>query len=104
VVQSLSALKERFITRLHSDRTALNAIAKNQLVTSDTQRRELARLAHGIAGAGGSFGFDHLSIRASQMEATLEADSSPVEKREALTSLIRELDAVIADMKTGHPL
>ena len=104
VVRSLDALKEQFIERLHSNRTVLNAIAANYPVTSHTQHREIAKLAHGIAGAGGFFGFDHLSRRASELEATLEAESTEPEQREALSSLIRELDVVIAQMRKERAL
>lgn len=57
-------------------------------------RKAIARLAHQLIGAGGSYGFDAITSAARQLEADLRAQ--PTDIAPAVAALVRVCDAVLA--------
>jgi HPt (histidine-containing phosphotransfer) domain-containing protein len=72
MTDSLAAFRARFIERAAADRDRLaQARARLSLPEGDpvAAAAEIERLAHGLAGAGGTFGFPEVSVAAEEVEA-----------------------------------
>ena len=91
------ALRRRFLTRCRGDLEALEAIACKTDATppSEIDRGLLVKVAHSLAGAGGTFGFG-LSERASDVESLLIAENAPdpAQIRTVLDELVLELKRI----------
>jgi HPt (histidine-containing phosphotransfer) domain-containing protein len=84
----MAKLRERFIARSRVDREALAG------AFAGGNRVELGRIAHGLSGAGGLFGFPAISALASQLESGVdrnEPDSALQTKLDALTAALDQL-------------
>lgn len=55
----------------------------------------LVRIAHSLAGAGGTFGFPDISARASALETLLIAQADATETGLALDALIAEIERAV---------
>ena len=64
----LEGLRNRFRERAAADRVALAA------AWQAGEREQMRRLAHGLAGSGGTFGFAELSAAALALEEAIDAD------------------------------
>ena len=90
-----AALRDKFLLRCRAERAVLAEIERERRLGDDGRTGELVRLAHGLAGAGGTFGFDRLSEIASRAEIAI-AESRPLpQQNAALAALIAELDGVV---------
>ncbi|MBL0933779.1 MAG: Hpt domain-containing protein [Rhizobiaceae bacterium] len=89
-------LRKKFVRRCAGDRKAIaEAWTRFEASRNGEARKELLRLAHGLAGAGGTFGFDGLSLRAADAEAALDA-SGTLSAGPAIADLLAELDSIVA--------
>lgn len=81
---ALAALAERFRERCGRERLELQAlIAQGRLYDPQTRR-----LLHGLAGTGGSFGFDEISAVARKVEHAVDAHAvDPADLAELFTAL-----------------
>jgi HPt (histidine-containing phosphotransfer) domain-containing protein len=64
--------RARFLARAQSDLARLRA-ASSRLGADPAAIAEIERVAHGLAGAGGTFGFMEVSEQAEQVEILAEA-------------------------------
>lgn len=92
IAARLAALGDRFALRLRNDLARLDALRGD----APGHLPELAALAHGLAGAAGSFGFPEVGAAASAFEEAVErlreGDDDPAvlpPRAEALASAIR---------------
>ena len=93
------ALRRGFLERCREQLLALEALAASEDLSARGDEHELlARMAHSLAGAGGTFGFPELSGRAARLEQALTAADAiePAAVRTALGGLIAELRRVTA--------
>jgi HPt (histidine-containing phosphotransfer) domain-containing protein len=90
------SLKQRFLGRCRADLLVMEAIAPEKLEAPGDAREQLTRMAHSLAGAGGTFGFASISESASDLEQLLVADIEPAaaEIEAALRTLVLELKRV----------
>lgn len=91
------ALRRRFLTRCRGDLDALQAIAcRPDAAPSESDRDLLVKVAHSLAGAGGTFGFSGLTERASDVESLLIAEDAPDpgQIRTVLDELVLELKRI----------
>lgn len=87
-------LRTKFIDRCRLERVALSAEWakwKQPGVKSD----DLVRLAHGLAGAGGTFGFPNLSRKAEAVETAILDERPDEEKERLIEELLVELELVV---------
>ena len=92
----LNVLRDRFRGRMASERVAL------QNIVSDLERggpidqstEEVRRIAHGLAGAGGTFGFAGVSACAAALEEFVSAPEK-AELAERCRTLVLELDCAL---------
>lgn len=77
---ALDALKTRFVARCAADRLELQA------AVADRDEDAVKRLAHKVAGAGGTFGFPELSRAAMAVEDCIDQGAFPP------ADLLSELD------------
>ena len=93
----LAELRERFRQRAIVDRTALSELAssldKNAAV--DVHAEDVRRIAHRLAGAGGTFGFPGISACAAELETLVSTSTSPEELAAGCTTLVLEIDRVL---------
>ncbi len=88
----LEALRHRFLARCREDLRWLGAVSPHLGEASAEVPPDLVSRAHSLAGAGGTFGFAAISIRARELEDALNdgiADRSTV---------LAALDALIASL------
>ena len=73
----LPLLRRRFLSRAHDRLAEMRSIAVGAGggALSPIDRDILIRLAHQLAGTGGSYGLDGLSRAASRLEASLENEA-----------------------------
>ena len=64
--------RARFLARVETDLASLRA-ASRRLGADPAAIAEIERVAHGLAGAGGTFGFMEVSEQAEQVEILAEA-------------------------------
>ncbi len=93
----LAELSERFRQRAIVDRTALSEIAavleKDTAVGVDPD--DIQRIAHRLAGAGGTFGFPGISACAAELEMLASTTTSPEELAAGCMSLALEIDRAL---------
>lgn len=89
---AMEALKRRFRQRAHADRESIGqAFARKD-------RSALLKLAHGLSGAAGIFGYAEISARAALVEDAIDEDVSEPALADLVGALVAELDAVpVAD-------
>ena len=80
--ERMTELRARFLDRIAADRAALEAAER----ASDSP--EIRRIAHGLAGAAGIFGFPEISEAASAVDQAAEAERGAVLRR--LLQLLEE--------------
>jgi HPt (histidine-containing phosphotransfer) domain-containing protein len=82
-------LQQKFVERCKNELAVLIDIAGKATLDLES-RSHLARLAHSLAGAGGTFGFAEISTAASDLEEVLTADgpADETQVRPALQALI----------------
>lgn len=96
-IEILSRLRKKFIERCAEQRNQIALAATAWQVDGDiAARTELLRLVHGLAGAGGTLGFDRLSRIAADAEAALEAPGA-CSPAPAIADLLAEIDSIAAD-------
>lgn len=83
----MAGLRARFRLRAATDRDAL----LQALTTGDAA--ELRRIAHGLAGSGGTFGFGQISDAALALEEAAEAGRSGEPLRARVLDLVRLIDS-----------
>lgn len=99
-----------FPARLAGDRAALFDIARDlwdlEAEPQETRLKQIATLAHRLGGAAGTFGFGAVGAAALALEDTIvepQPDKKPARRRVAIASaietLLRELDAGLADLE-----
>ena len=73
----LPLLRRRFLSRAHDRLAEMRSIAVGAggSALTPTDRDILIRLAHQLAGTGGSYGLDGLSRAAAKLEASLENEA-----------------------------
>jgi len=97
----MAHFRARFVRRCVDDRARIVAAMESWEGGAGDARGELIGIAHGLAGAGGTFGFAGITERAAEFEDRLVAEPQPQpgDVRARLDALLREIDAVIA----AHP-
>ena len=85
----MAQLRVRFQVRAAEDRVRLAAA----LAAED--RAETRRLAHGLSGSGGVFGFAGLSSAAEAVEVAVDADCAWDEVEKLCAVLLRVLDEAV---------
>lgn len=96
-IEILSRLRKKFIERCAEQRSQIALAATAWQVDGDiAARTELLRLVHGLAGAGGTFGFDRLSRIAADAEAAVETPGA-CSPASAIADLLAEIDSIAAD-------
>jgi len=88
-------LRARFVDRSRDQLAALRLfLSGGEALTAATADGQLLKIAHSLAGAGGTFGFPDVSVLASRLEILLTADDAiePKDVSGALGALIAELE------------
>lgn len=86
------SIRARFIERCGGDLQKLREVRD---MSSGTADDTLVRTVHGLAGAGGTFGFPEVSRKAGQLETLLiEKGSTESDRRHALDALIATLEGL----------
>ncbi len=85
----MSQLRKRFQSRAAEDRTRLAAAVGAE------DRAETRRLAHGLSGSGGVFGFAGLSAAAEAVELAADEDRPWDEIEKLCGILMRALDEAV---------
>jgi two-component system OmpR family response regulator len=97
---SLSSLKSNFVQRAKSDGKALAACRAALAHALEAHARptieEVKAIAHGLAGAGGIFGFAAISEKAA---ALVTATESLLDGTGAVTACTRALDELLAEIE-----
>lgn len=99
---ALAALRQRFVaelpTRLDGLRRALAALAETPCNDAQAARQTARRAAHGLAGAGGTFGYPALSKTARALELRVDApDETPsIQASAELAALFATLETEVA--------
>lgn len=88
-------LRLRFTARCREQLAVLKAAARSQKGLA-AGLGDLLKIAHSLAGGGGTFGFPELSERASYLETLLsdESEADPSKVRASLDALILELERI----------
>ena len=88
----LRKLQRRFVERCRRDVSSLTPVAGKAEIDAETQSM-VVRIAHQLAGAGGTFGFTDISSAASAVEDLFSSDTPADrgESRAALQTLIAAL-------------
>ena len=99
----LGALRDRFRARMFTERAALQGIVTDleRGAPSSEHEDEIRRLAHGLSGAGGTFGFPAISSCAAQLEEFLATSPEPAELIEGCHALIHDIDREIGSSDQG---
>lgn len=79
-------LRARFVARIAADRREIEAL------DARGSAGRLRELAHGLAGAGGTFGFPGISAAAERLEVALDAGAPAAEPRAALIAALRGVE------------
>ena len=100
----MTALRERFRARMFAERAALQGIVcdleRGAGVTE--HKDEIRRLAHGLSGAGGTFGFAAISSCAAELEEFVSTSPGPAELIEGCHALIHDIDRAIGFSDLGR--
>ncbi|MCA0010865.1 Hpt domain-containing protein [Mesorhizobium sp. B292B1B] len=89
-----AALRQRFLARCADQLAALKA-TRERSAAPGTSGDALARIAHSLAGAAGTFGFAEISARASALEALLIEKEHEAAAEAALDALIAEIERTL---------
>jgi len=93
----LDLLRDRFRGRMATEQVALQNIV-NDLErggSMDQSQEEIRRIAHGLAGAGGTFGFAGVSTCAAALEEYVLAAPQTAELVEGGRTLVHELERAL---------
>jgi HPt (histidine-containing phosphotransfer) domain-containing protein len=89
----LAALRRRFLDRATTESEALEELASD--LDSGAQRaharQQIRRIAHGLAGAGGTFGFARISNYAVELEEFVSDVPDSPDLADACRTLIAEI-------------
>lgn len=69
----------------------------------DDARQALTRLAHGLAGAGGTFGFSDISVAAAALEDCIRQDGDALAVDAALHTLIETVTKALSGPARPSP-
>jgi CheY-like chemotaxis protein len=97
VEDPMQAVRSRFLVRANHDVAAL-ATLRSELREGTDQVRvlsEVRRLAHGLAGAGGIFGFDAISETAAVVEDAIIVVQSTADGGDVVTATLDRLIATL---------
>lgn len=83
--EKMAGLRARFVVRAGEDRARLEA------ALAALDRVELKRLAHGLSGSAGIFGFPQITEEAQALEAALDSEAVDEELRRLSGLLLRSL-------------
>jgi len=89
--------RARFLARLQADLARLRSVAP-RIGDDPAAMGIIEALAHGLAGAGGTFGFMPISEQAERVEMLAEGGDAV-----ALGPALAALDAVVVDALRGGP-
>ena len=108
IEEKLAALRERFRARMFAERAALQGIVCDleRGASVNEHREEIRRLAHGLSGAGGTFGFAAISSCAAELEEFVSTSPEPAELIEGCHALIQDIDRTIGSSElrpSGSP-
>ena len=87
-------LRRRFQERLS---LALPVLRAHKLAAMDPVPQDLVLLVHGLAGAGGTFGFPTVSTAAMALENHFRHDDNPHTVLAALDELILVIDGILSE-------
>ncbi|MGB3290468.1 MAG: Hpt domain-containing protein [Burkholderiaceae bacterium] len=90
-------LRGRFRERLARELSLLRGHQSTLDASGDEARQDLTRLAHGLAGAGGTFGFPEISAAAADLEDRLRHGNDTQSASKELDALISTVAAAISD-------
>jgi chemotaxis protein histidine kinase CheA len=101
-IARFDALCARFRERAILALNEVAALHHQAKLGSDSALQEMGRVAHGLHGTGGSFGFDELSRCARRMELLLKRHPAPVGAvREHLLDILGALTARLQNLLRG---
>ena len=90
-------LRSRFCERLSRDLPLLQTYQQQtRLIQDDENKQALIRIAHSLAGAGGTFGFPDISSAAMALETGLRQDHTPQDIDQTLDHLIQVATSTLA--------
>jgi HPt (histidine-containing phosphotransfer) domain-containing protein len=91
------AIRVRFIERCRGDVQRLSEFRRRSAdLAGGTVDDTLLRLAHGLAGTGGTLGFPEISRQAGDLETLLiDTGGTEADRRRALDALIGSLERLI---------
>lgn len=81
----MAQLRERFLVRAQDERAQLIAAATRG------DRAEMRRLAHGLSGSAGVFGFSEVGLDAQALEEAVDAEADEEEIRRLCLALTDRL-------------
>ena len=89
----LGALRQRFRDRATTESEALENIATDLERGASAARlqAEIRRIAHSLAGAGGTFGFAGISARAAELEEFVSDVPDSLELADVCRALVKEI-------------
>ncbi len=90
-------LRAKFVARCDADRRSIAAARSSWRQAPHDADHELARLVHGLSGAGGTFGFAEVSRRAEAVETAWIAARPPAEMELMIAALLDELERVAGE-------
>ncbi|MBA3669161.1 MAG: Hpt domain-containing protein [Sphingomonas sp.] len=85
----MAQLRARFVFRAQCERTQFEAAMQS------LDRVEMKRLAHGLAGSAGVFGFHTISLDAQAVEVAVDAAAKDDELRRLSSLLLRRLNEAV---------
>ena len=100
----LTGLRHKFCLRAMAQSMDLEGIV-SQLedgAPASGLRPEIQRIAHSLAGAGGTFGFARLSAQAGDLDEFTRGLSAPVDLAAACRSLISEIKRTALQRSYSH--
>jgi diguanylate cyclase (GGDEF)-like protein len=86
-------LRQRFQTRAASDAVALNELSA-RLEQSSSPRRQIQQISHSLAGAGSTFGFADVSVRAAELGNLIINSAGHSDLASACQALIFEIKRI----------
>jgi HPt (histidine-containing phosphotransfer) domain-containing protein len=92
----VDSIRSRFVERCRNDLQKLDEFRHGSAeLAGATTNDMLIRTVHGLAGAGGTFGFPEVSRKAGELETLMiDRSSTEPERRRALDSLIATLESL----------
>ncbi|RJT33399.1 histidine phosphotransferase [Mesorhizobium waimense] len=88
-------LRLRFLARCADQLAELKAAREGGPSSGRSADDPLVRIAHSLAGAGGTFGFPDISARASELERLRIGQADAAETGPALDALIAEIERAL---------